>query len=240
MKYGWSAVARNPDIFLKDVSTANTKEYSLHDLLFPKSDLIQATLKFAKDNLNTPTFNHSQRVYIYGAAIVKAHFPSWDFDFETYYLSSLLHDIGTAPAYLLTTKMSFEFKGAIVAREFLLNNGAPEDQADAVCEAIVRHQDIFVNGGNITEIGQILQLATILDNVGLRASLVHSSLFGLATDAFPKIKWSSCFASVIIEEENHKPWCHTTTFEHPSWKPGESSRFADDVKANNITGTNYE
>jgi cyanamide hydratase len=81
-----------------------------------------------------------------------------------------MHDIGTAPDYLLTTKMSFEFKGGIVAREFLLQNGAPEEQADAICEAVIRHQDIFVEGGNITETGQILQLATILGKYSLSPS----------------------------------------------------------------------
>lgn len=112
--------------------------------------------------------------YLIGTALVKTHFPTWQFDEETYYLSCLLHDIGTADAYLTTTKLSFEFKGAIVAREFLLNVGAPEDQADAVCEAIVRHQDVFVKGGNITTNGQVLQLATILDNVGLYVHPVSS------------------------------------------------------------------
>lgn len=68
------------------------------------------------------------------------------YDDETYYLTCLLHDIGTAEAFLSTTKMSFEFKGAIVAREILLKLGGVEDQADAVCEAIIRHQDIFVKG----------------------------------------------------------------------------------------------
>lgn len=29
-------------------------------------------------------------------------------------------------------------------------------------KAVIRHQDIFVKGGNITTIGQIIQLATIL------------------------------------------------------------------------------
>lgn len=62
--------------------------------------------------------------------------------------------------------MSFEFKGAIVAREFIREHEGAEDQADSVCEAIIRHQDIFVTGGNITMVGQLLQLATILDNVG--------------------------------------------------------------------------
>ena len=77
--------------------------------------------------------------------------------------------------------MSFEFKGAIIARDLIISKGGHGDQADSVCEAIVRHQDIFVKGfvvppslvlrgkiefgryrGNITMIGQILQLATIL------------------------------------------------------------------------------
>lgn len=98
---------------------------------------------------------------------MKTHFPSWTYDHETYYLACLLHDIGTAEKYFKTTKLSFEFKGAIVARNLILSAGGVEDQADSVCDAIIRHQDIFVNGGNITMIGQILQLATILDNVGM-------------------------------------------------------------------------
>lgn len=95
-------------------------------------------------------------------ALVKTHFPEWSYDDETYFLACLLHDIGTAERYLASTKMSFEFKGAIVARDLILALKGHEDQADSVCDAIVRHQDIFVKGGNITMIGQILQLATIL------------------------------------------------------------------------------
>lgn len=77
---------------------------------------------------------------------MKTHFPAWSYDNETYYLACLLHDIGTADAFLASTKMSFEFKAAIVAREEILKYDGAEDQADSVCEAIVRHQDIFVKG----------------------------------------------------------------------------------------------
>ncbi|KAG6805703.1 hypothetical protein H0H93_004248, partial [Arthromyces matolae] len=79
-------------------------------------------------------------------ALIKSHFPSWSYDLETYYLACLLHDIGTAERFLATTKLSFEFKGAIVARDLILKAGGVEDQADSVCDAIVRHQDIFVKG----------------------------------------------------------------------------------------------
>ena len=81
-----------------------------------------------------------------GTALVRTHFPKWEYDNETYFLACLLHDIGTAERFLATTKMSFEFKGAIVARDLILARGGPEDQADSVCDAIVRHQDIFVKG----------------------------------------------------------------------------------------------
>lgn len=104
---------------------------------------------------------------------MKKHFPEWKYDPEAYYLSCLFHDIGTADRYLATTKMSFEFKGGIVAREFILEHGGEEDLADAVCEAVIRHQDIFVKGGNITAVGQVLQLATI---IGASHALLRAGL----------------------------------------------------------------
>ena len=88
---------------------------------------------------------------MYGSALVKTHFPEWKYSesptaIETYALSCLMHDIGTAEKFLATTHMSFEFKGAIVARDLILQLGGPEAEADSVCDAIIRHQDIFVKG----------------------------------------------------------------------------------------------
>lgn len=76
----------------------------------------------------------------------KTHFPHWTVDLETWYLTCLFHDIGTAAKFQFTTKMSFEFKGGIVGRDFILKHGGVEDQADSVCESVIRHQDIFVDG----------------------------------------------------------------------------------------------
>jgi hypothetical protein len=46
-----------------------------------------------------------------------------------------------------------------VARELLLLNGASENQADSVAEAIIRQQ-IGVGSGNIQSNRQLLQLST--------------------------------------------------------------------------------
>ncbi|TDL26796.1 cyanamide hydratase [Rickenella mellea] len=237
--YGFMPVPRDPAILFAGHPTAsgpNPKQdlFEFKDLPLPDSPLVRYVKEFVKGHLNEQTFNHSNRVYIYGTALVKTHFPSWSYDSETYYLACLLHDIGTASAFLATTKMSFEFKGAIIARDTILSAGGNEDQADSVCEAVVRHQDIFVTGGNITMIGQILQLATILDNVGLRANLIHPTLISTTCAAFPRNGWSECFAQTIEKELALKPWCHTSTFEVPNWKEGTQSKFATDVRGNEV------
>ena len=53
-----------------------------------------------------------------------------------------------------------QFKGGIVARELLLENGAKEEQADSVCESIILHQDVWIKSGNISLNGQMIILAT--------------------------------------------------------------------------------
>jgi len=237
--YGFMAVPRDPDVLFKDHPTAsgsNPKQdlFTVKDFPLPQSALVDQVRDFVKKELDAQTFNHSNRVYVYGAAIVKTHFPEWTYDNETWYLACLLHDIGTADKFLATTKMSFEFKGAIVARDLILQLGGVEDQADSVCDAIVRHQDIFVKGGNITQIGQALQLATILDNVGLRSNLIHPKLIETTVAEFPRMGWSEHFARVIEKELDLKPWCHTSTFEIPGWTRGTPSNFATDVRGNDV------
>ncbi len=54
----------------------------------------------------------------------------------------MLHDIGTAEAYFESTRMSFDIYGGFLALETLKSLGSAHDQAEAVAEAIVRHQDV--------------------------------------------------------------------------------------------------
>ncbi|KAF5343534.1 hypothetical protein D9758_012985 [Tetrapyrgos nigripes] len=149
--YGFTPVVRDSDVLFRNHPTASGDHpkqdpFVANDFPLPDSPLVQNVKSFVQKELDEQTYNHSNRVYIYGVALTKTHFPSWSYDLETYYLACLLHDIGTAQKYLASTKMSFEFKGAIVARDLILSKGGVEDQADSVCKAIVRHQDIFVKG----------------------------------------------------------------------------------------------
>ena len=67
-----------------------------------------------------------------------------------------------------------------------------------------------------------------------RANLVHPDLIRTVVEVYPRKGWSESFAGVIMEELRLKPWCHSTTFEFPGYKPGEPSQFAAHVRGNDV------
>jgi cyanamide hydratase len=58
------------------------------------------------------------------------------------------------------THMSFEYYGAFKALNFLRDNGASKDQAEAVSEAIIRHADLGETG-TLSSLGMMIQLSTV-------------------------------------------------------------------------------
>jgi cyanamide hydratase len=76
-------------------------------------------------------------------------------------LTCLLHDIATTPKNLRATKLSFEYYGGFIAIDLITKNGGSQDLAESVAEAVIRHQD-FIEDGNITTVGQVIQLSTTL------------------------------------------------------------------------------
>lgn len=126
---------------------------------------------------------------------------------STLSLACLLHDIGTTPAHLRATQLSFEYYGGVLALDLLRD--APQSQAEAVAEAVIRHQDVGTSG-KLTFLGQLLQLSTLYDNTGGNPDVVHADTRSDVNAAFPRHGWSRCFADVIAEELALKPWAHTT------------------------------
>ncbi|KAJ3484815.1 hypothetical protein NLG97_g6966 [Lecanicillium saksenae] len=191
---------------------------TIADIVFPFHDAIVSEIDaFAKDKLPPETYNHSMRVFYFASAILRDQFPEHfiTLSSSTLALSCLLHDIGTAPDYLTATRMSFEYYGGLQALRVLDIAGATVNQAEAVCECIIRHQDLGTDG-SITFLGQLIQLATIYDNVsdhphlaGL-ASIIHADTREDVIRAFPRKGWLGCFAATAEREVALKPWCHTT------------------------------
>ncbi|KAL4793729.1 hypothetical protein BDV19DRAFT_366131 [Aspergillus venezuelensis] len=179
----------------------------------PSTPLSTRIRDYARSHLPEQTFNHSMRVYHYGLSIKRCFFPDWTFSDETYFLTCMLHDIGTTKEHLRGTRLSFEFFGGYLALDLLQQGdgevAAAKDQAESVAEAIIRHQDLR-DIGTITAMGQLIQIATIFDNTGGHAQLVHEDTVRDVIERWPRLNWSSCFSKTVEEEVNLKPWAHTT------------------------------
>lgn len=191
----------------------------------PDSKLASTILKYSTEKLPQETLNHSLRVYLYCKALIADHFPEWDLDLEVVFCTALLHDIGTTDENMHATKLSFEFYGGIISRDLVLQETGNKDYADAVAEAIIRHQDLG-ESGYITTLGLVIQLATILDNVGLNDHLIHIDTLDAANKKYSRENWLGCFAKAIDNENSTKPWGHTS-------KLGVDD-FKNDVLANKL------
>ncbi|KAK3051615.1 hypothetical protein LTR09_007270 [Extremus antarcticus] len=213
-KYGWNAVHRSLDKLVAGRTNSQpSKPVKVDDIPFPDDELAQQVMKYAKEKLPAETFNHSMRVYYYGQAIATQHFPSWKYTPSTYYLASLLHDIGTTPQNQNSTHLSFEFQGGFIALDLLKNQLKAEvAQAESVCETIIRHQDLG-SEGNMTTLTAVIHFATVLDNAGLYPELVSTETIENVTKAYPRNGWTGCFAAVVRKECELKPWANTTRIE---------------------------
>ncbi|KAL9599879.1 MAG: hypothetical protein Q9219_003573 [cf. Caloplaca sp. 3 TL-2023] len=219
--FGWVAKPRDVSILLQGKKAIRDPEpQPVASIKLPDTPLARSVSEYARAELSTETFNHSMRVFFYGKAIHMQQFPDWRFSDETYYLTCLLHDIGTTDANISATKMSFEFYGGLLALDLLAKKlQAPIEQAESVTEAIIRHQDIG-ESGKITTIGLLIQLATIFDNMGGHKELVHKDTIEDVTKHYPRNGWSSCFAATIRKENGLKPWAHTTALGEDAFPDG--------------------
>lgn len=171
--YGWQQVPLSHKKLLQGQETT-TKPMRIEDVHEPQSDIASLVRDYAKQHLPRQTYNHSMRVYYFGYAIIKQHFPAFEPMLETFFFAALLHDIGTTPENLKSTMMSFEFYGAYLALDLILNRlSGPKEQAESVAETIIRHQDLGETG-TTTACTAVIQLATVFGKAPLAVNPLYS------------------------------------------------------------------
>ena len=201
-------IARHPSL-----SSRIPTPISLASLHTPSTPLAAAALSYVHSQLDSVMFNHSNRVYYIGQAMAQhlsAPSPSdYRVDSEAYYLTSLFHDLGCAPSHLRATRLSFEFEGALLSHQWILQQSpASVELASEVAEAIARHTN-FVQG-SMSSTGQLIQLSTTLDVIGANSGLIDRATYGEIEAKWPRLGFNEHFAALMEEEMAVKPWSHTT------------------------------
>jgi HD domain len=102
----------------------------------PDSKLAREATQFIRDTESDFLFQHSTRVYFWGALAAKRK--GLTLDPELLYTSAMFHDIGLTPAFR-ESQFRFEVDGANAARIFLRSHGIAEDDIEKVWLAIALH-----------------------------------------------------------------------------------------------------
>lgn len=102
----------------------------------PDSKLARAITEFVRDSETELLFNHSSRVYQFGA-LAGSH-RGLTFDRELLYAGAMFHDLGLMPDHTSANER-FEVDGANAARAFLAAHDVPEADVTTVWTAIALH-----------------------------------------------------------------------------------------------------
>jgi hypothetical protein len=102
----------------------------------PDSGLARDITQLIRDTESEMLFQHSRRVYLWGALIGRQQ--GLKFDPELLYAAAMFHDIGITP-HFHGSQLRFEVDGANAARDFLRARGIAESEVEKVWLAIALH-----------------------------------------------------------------------------------------------------
>ncbi|HWO37478.1 MAG TPA: HD domain-containing protein [Candidatus Acidoferrum sp.] len=118
------------------ISISNSQTATISGISVPDSKLANEITEFIRDTESTLLFNHSSRVYYFGALAGQRR--GFKFEAELLYTGAMFHDIGLVPSYSSAVDR-FEVDGANAARDFLRCHNISEQDIDRVWTAIALH-----------------------------------------------------------------------------------------------------
>jgi hypothetical protein len=171
----------------------------------PDSKLARAAAELVRQYETEMLFNHSVRVYAFGA--IKGIRQQLKFDSELLYIAALFHDLGLVDRYHTETRR-FEVDGADAAREFLRGHGIDEAKADLVWQAIALHTTPGIPQYMRPEIA-LTNAGVLVDVVGIGYDEYTPEQRDQVITAFPRGDFKNEFIQVQAYSALKKP---QTTF----------------------------
>ena len=172
----------------------------------PDSKLANEITEFIRDTESTLLFNHSSRVYYFGALAGRRR--GLRFDAELLYAGAMFHDIGLVAAYSSDADR-FEVDGANAARDFLRRHNISEQDIDHVWTAIALH----TTPGIPQFMHPVVALVTAgveMDVLGIDYAGFSDSDRNAVVHAFPRrVNFKEDILQVFYDGIKHKP---ETTF----------------------------
>jgi hypothetical protein len=175
---------------------------NIDGIAIPDSRLGRAITEFVLDTESDLLFNHSSRVYFFGAIAGKRR--GLNVDLELLYAATMFHDVGLTPEYS-SKDMRFEVDGANAARNFLKSHGVGAADIDKVWAGIALH----TTPGIPEFMDPVIALTTAgveMDVLGLRFDKYPVTIREAVVAAFPRSNhFKEDILQAFYEGIKHKP-----------------------------------
>lgn len=167
----------------------------------PDSALAVEATELVRDTESELLFDHSLRVYLFGA--LQGRRLGLSFDPELLYIGAIFHDLGLTEKYRSPDER-FEVDGANAARQFLERHGVPEPGIEIVWDAIALHTTPSIPKWKKPEVA-LVTAGVELDVLGLGYDDVSAEAREQVLAAFPRVDFKRRIVQAFADGIAHKP-----------------------------------
>jgi HD domain len=184
---------------------AATSVERIADIVIPDTQLVREITEYIRDTENDLLFNHSRRVFLFGA--LQGRRRGLEPDLELLYAGAMFHDIGLTEGYR-SSMVRFEVDGANAARDFLLERGMGEAAARKVWLSIALHTTPGVPEFLDPEIA-LVTAGVETDVLGIERDELSTEAIEAVTAAHPRPDFKNQILRAFTDGMKHRP---LTTF----------------------------
>ncbi|MCV7281221.1 HD domain-containing protein [Mycolicibacterium flavescens] len=167
----------------------------------PNTPLVREVTEFIRDTEDDLLFNHSRRVFLFGA--LQGQRRGLVPDLELLYTGAMFHDIGLTERYR-DSELRFEVDGANAARDFLLARGVGVDDARKVWLGIALHTTPGVPEFLDPEIA-LVTAGVETDVLGFGRDNLSAEVLAAVTAAHPRPQFKQRILRAFADGMRHRP-----------------------------------
>ncbi len=177
---------------------------TIADIAIPDTALVRDITEFIRDAEDDLLFDHSRRVFLFGA--LQGRRRGLQPDLELLYAGAMFHDLGLTQRYLTST-LRFEVDSANAARDFLMQHGVDNADADKVWLGIALHTTPGIPEFLAPEIS-LVTAGVETDVLGIGRDELSPEALAAVTAAHPRPEFKRRILSAFNDGMKHRP--HST------------------------------
>ena len=170
-------------------------------IVIPDTALVREATELVRGAEDDVLFHHSRRVFLFGA--LHGRGLGVQPDLELLYVGAMFHDLGLTARYRTSTQR-FEMDGADAARDFLLEHGVKQSDADKVWLGIALHTTPEVPARLDPETA-LLAAGVKTDVVGVGREALSPDAVDAVTAAHPRPDFKNRILAAFYDGMKHRP-----------------------------------